>query len=346
MGHRPQLTAAVHRLVALDRHARSPTGPLTAIQIEALTAIARDAVADRVSAPHAIQALARGTAAEVSIPLLSRIVSDNAAATPARVAAARELGLLGTPEAEQALRHRIGVEQPQVLQDVLWGLGALGGLAALRALARLAMPRDAAARRQLTWARALIAHRHAAEGDYLPAVEGQVRHADRIADAATLTVVLQTAAATARDRARLTGSLYGIELAPRAIGLICGGTESTVFLNRELDLSAMAARLPQRPWIAALVARWHLQRRAAIVKQVILATPTRDGVRLEIVRRDGERLYTGRAEVSDGGVRFTIADIDRQATTATNITGRLTPRGVDLERVVIARQRFAARAAM
>lgn len=345
MRHPPRLAATVQRLVAPDRAGRSAPVSLTAPEVEALTAIARaaDAGLPRVTAPRAIQALARGAAGEISIPLLARIISDQAASIAARVAAAHELGLLGTADAEQALRHRIGIEQPQVLQEVLWGVGVLGGPAALRALTRIAMPADAGARRQLTWARALIAHRHAPEGDYLPAVEGHVRHADQIGDQATLTIGLQRAVATAKDRARLAGSTYGIELAPRAISVVGDHAEWTVFLNRELQFPEVVTRLRERPWIAGLIARWQLQRRAAFVKHVILATPVRDGVRLEIVRSDGERLYTGRAEVFDGAVRFTIADIDRRATTPLNLEGRLTARGVDLERIVVASPRLALR---
>jgi hypothetical protein len=272
----------------------------------------------------------RRFAGDVSIPNLARIVSDGAADVPLRVAAARELGLVGTPDAEQALRHRIGVEPPRVLREVLKGLGAIGGPAVLRALARVAMPGDAAARRQLTWARALIAHRHAIDGTYLPAVAGRAAQRDA-ADTVTLTAVLQTVAATAKDRARLTGGTYGIELAPRSIGLVCGRTASTLFFNRELDLPAGAARLGERPWIVALVARWRRRRRLASIRHVILATPARDGVRLEIVRTDGERIGTGRALAQDGSVWFSVAGIMRSTAAPIGASGWLTARRIELE---------------
>lgn len=268
---------------------------------------------------------------DLSIATLARIVSDAAASIPARVVAARQLGLAGTPDAEQALRHRIGVEPPRVLREVLKGLGAIGGPAVLRALARVAMPDDGAARRQLTWARALIAHRHAVAGTYLPIVDGRERDT-RAGDAGAPAVALQTVAATTRSRARLVGATYAIELAPRSVSLTWGRSASTLFFNRELDLPAGAARLRERPWIVGVVARWRRRRRLASVRHVILATPTRDGVRLELVRTDGERLATGRAVAQDGGVWFTLTTLPRSVAPATRICGRLTSGRIELER--------------
>jgi len=268
--------------------------------------------------------------ADTSIPTLARVVSDAAAPVPARVTAARALGLLGTPDAEQALRHRIGVEPPLVLREVLKALGAIGGPAVLRALSRVAMPTDAAARRQLTWARALIAHRHAIEGTYLPALDARVRL--DAGDAATVTVALQTVAATTKDRARLTGGTYGIELAPRSVSLTWPRSASTVFFNRELDLPLGAARLAERPWIVGLVARWRRRHRLATIRHVILATPGRGGVRLEVMRTDGERVATGRVTPQDGSVRFSVVDITGSTAARTRMCGSLSARRVELDR--------------
>jgi hypothetical protein len=335
----------VRHLVALDYQHRLTVGRLAAAQVETLIAVARtpDAFAEGVSASRAIQALARGATGDISLPVLARIVSDNAAPPALRVVAAREIGLIGTPDAEQTLRRRIGVGDPRVLQEVLAGLGALGGPPALRTLARVAMPDDAAARRQLIFARALIAHRHAMEGDYLPAADGPVTQPQALGQPTTLTMAFKTAAATAKDRECLRGTTFGLELGPCAVGVACGLTEWTMFFNRELEPKALGPRLLERPWVVALLAQWHVQSRIAVTTHVMLTRPEGRSARLEIVRSNGERGYTGRAEPRDTDLTFALADLDQPGTAPTNVTGRITARGLTLDRVVVSGRRVAVR---
>src|SRR5262245_20675822 len=82
-----RLTAAVHRLVALDLHHRPSIVRLTAAQVSVLTQVARtpQAFEERVSAPLAIEALARGAKAAAAIPVLARIVGEQSASIPARI---------------------------------------------------------------------------------------------------------------------------------------------------------------------------------------------------------------------------------------------------------------------
>jgi hypothetical protein len=346
----PRLTPAVHRLVALDLHHRPAIGRLTAAQVGMLTQVARtpQAFEERVSAPRAIEALARGAKAGAAIPVLARIVGEQSASIPARIAAARELGLLAKPDAERALLRRAGVEHPRVQQAVLRALGAIGSPAALRPLARLPESADAATRRQLAFARALIAHRHGLKGARLPPVEGEPRRPEQVGNRTTLTCTLATAAATAKDRERLAGSVYGIDLAGRAAKLVCGRTEWSVFFNRDVEPSQMAKRLRKRPWVLGLMAGWQGERQMAIVKHVILTTPDGNGARVDIVRRDGERIYTGRMTTDpitadSVKVRFTITDVDRPATAPTYVDGHVTARGIELEHVAVSARRVGVR---
>jgi hypothetical protein len=341
----PRLTPKTRELVAVDRLDRAPVGTLTAAHVEALVAVARRprAFAEQVSAPRAIRALARGAKANVAIPVLAEIVSDQAAPAFPRVVAARELGLIGTPEAEQALLRRVAIRDPRVQQAVIWGIGALGGPAALRKLDGIAVPDDPATRRQLALARALIAHRHALEGAFLPAVKGVVRRPQDMELKTALTLQMKTEKATASDVARLTGSTYGIELAERAAALTCGRVEWTLFFNRELGLSAIAQRLFERPWIAALLGRWHVEGKAAVTQHVLLTRADGGSAHIDVVRTDGERMYTGRAERDGNGFTFSIADIDRPGMAPTNVTGRLGPKGIELAGVIASGRRIAVR---
>jgi hypothetical protein len=339
-----RLTPKILDLVATDRVDRPPVGRLTTAQTEVLAEVARkpQAFAERVSAPRAIHALARGAGVEVSIPVLDEIVSDPAAAASSRVVAARELGLIATPEVERALVRRTGVSDPRVQQAVFAGLGSFGGSEALRQLASLQEPDDPAARRQLALARALIAHRLGLDGPFLPAAGGKARRPEELEQRAAVTLQLKAEQATATDRERLVGSTYGIALAERAAALKCGRMEWTVFFNHELD-PATLGRLFERPWIAALMGRWYLKDKALTAQHLVLSRPEGSVALIDVVRTDGERMYTGRAEADGTDVRFSLADVDRPGTAPTNVIGRMSSRGIELEGVVASIKRTGVR---
>ena len=84
---------------------------------------------------------------------------------------------------------------------------------------------------------------------------------------------LKTARSTATDVRRLAGTRYGIELAPRGADLACAGADWLVLFHRELAPDAIARRLFDRPWIAALLARWHIRDKAAVVHHLALTRP-------------------------------------------------------------------------
>lgn len=340
-----RLTPKIRDLVTPDRLDRPPIKGLTATHIETLVAVARkpEVTGERISAARAIEALARGAKPEVSIPVLAEIVSDQAAPATNRVVAARALGQLGVADVEQTLARRVTVREPRVQQAVFWALGAVGGPTALRALTRIEAVPDPAANRQLILARALIAHRHGLNGPFLPATRGIVRNPEQVEEKATVTMRLKTERATANDRNRLVGSTYGIDLAARGAELSCGRNEWTLFFNRELDPGTAARRIFERPWVSALMGRWHVRDKSLVTQYILLTRPEDGAARIDVVRTDGTLAYTGRAESDNLGLSFSIADIDRPGTAPTNLSGHLTSRGLALERVVASAKRVATR---
>jgi hypothetical protein len=146
-------------LLTTDRLDRGPARGLTAAHVEALVAVARRpaAFAERVSAPRAIQTLARGAKPQVAIPVLTQIVGDRDAPTTHRVIAARELGGIATVEAERALARRVSAPDPRVQEAVVTALGTVAGPVVMRQLAALTEVQDPGVRRQLALTRALIA---------------------------------------------------------------------------------------------------------------------------------------------------------------------------------------------
>lgn len=343
-----RLTPKIRDLVTPNRLDRPSIKGLTAAHIETLMAIARKPkdVAEPISAPRAIEALARGAKPEVAIPVLAEVVSDRAAPTTNRVVAARELGHLGIADAEQALVRRVTIRDPRVQHVVFWALGAVGGPTALRALGRVEAVPDRAANNQLVLSRALIAHRHGLEGPFFPAVKGVVRTPEQVEEKANVTLRLKTERATANDRTRLVGSTYGIELAARGVELSCGRNEWTLFFNRELDPGTATRRLFERPWVSALMGRWHVRRKALVTQYIVLTRPENGAARIDVVRTDGTLAYTGRAEVDNLGISFSIADVDRPGTAPANLSGRMTSKGLELERVVASARRVASRSTL
>jgi HEAT repeats len=339
-----RLTPKIRDLVSPDRLDRPPIKGLTAAHIEALAAVARkpEAAGERVSAPRAIEALARGAKLEVSIPVLSEVVSNQAAPATNRVVAARALGQLGVADAEQALARRVTIREPRVQQAVFWALGATGGPTALRALTRIEAVPDPAANRQLVLARALIAHRHGLNGPFLPPMKGIVRSPEQVEEKADVALRLKTERATANDRNRLVGSTYGIDLAARGAELSCGRNQWTLFFNRELDPATAAGRLLERPWVGALMGKWHIRGKSLVTQFILLTRPEDRAARIDVVRTDGTLVYTGKAESDNLGLSFLIADIERPGTAPTTLSGRLTSKGLTLERVVASARRVGS----
>jgi HEAT repeat protein len=337
LGEEPVLTPKVLGLVATDRLSRPPVGRLTAAQAEQLIAVARreQAFDVQVSPARALGALAAGASPDVAVPVLEAVLADGKAPRTDRVAAARGLGTIGTPEAERALLERVRVRAPRVQQDVFAALGLIGSPEAARVLGDLPPPADHAARQQLDFARALIAHRHGLPGPFMTEARGVERTPGRAKQMAPLTLKLGTARATAAALDRLRGPTYGVEFAERALSLTCGPAEWTIFRNREATPSALL----DRPWIAAVLAQALPRREAITTRFVLLTRPTGKQAHIDVVRADGEIVYTGTARPAGSAIAFSVFDVERRGTAPLTVKGRLTGTGVNVDTAVV----FAAR---
>jgi hypothetical protein len=340
----PRLTPRLLDLVNPDRLDRPVIGVLTAAQAKALALVAKRpaAFAQRVSPLRAIQALARGTKAATSIPILVEVINDRTASTSVRVVAARELGRVATSEAEKALLGQLRAADPRVQQAVFESLGALGGVATSKGLSKLTPPAEAAARRQWTLARTLVAHRLGADAPFLAAPKVKSRRQKGIAKKTAVTVRMKTSRATETARERLAGTRFGIELAARAAALSCGLKQWNIFFNSEF-IPAMAL---ERPWIVALLARTDTEGATMSVRHLVLTRPEKGSVRIDVVRADGELMYTGHAKGTDDRYTFSIADVDRPGTSPVTLTGRFSAKGLEVTDAVASEKRVAVRTAV
>lgn len=327
------LTPKIRALVATDRLSRPPVGRLTSRHVESLTAIARGAADfdEDVSARRALSALAEGARPEHAVPVLAEVLSDVDAPTPDRIAAARGLAHVATQEATEALLPRLRERDPRVQQAVIAGLGQVGGPTELAQVAKLPVPADTATRRQLTFTKALIAHRHGLDGPFLPeepTSSADVPDEQRV----RVTLRLQSPQKTAADRERLVGSRWGITLAERSYAVGCGRSSFTLFANKEVGESVTSAeRTFERPLIAGVLARWYPRNVRATPQLLILTRPQDEGARLELVRTDGRVDYVGQLAPRGTAVGFRVTNAERAATSETLVEGNVTGRGIRLE---------------
>ncbi|MCP9485275.1 MAG: HEAT repeat domain-containing protein [Gaiellaceae bacterium MAG52_C11] len=339
-----RLTPKLRELVAADRLGRPQVGRLTEAHAELLTLVARgkQGFDEQVSAPRALAALAAGRP-EAALPVLGAVLADPDAPRSDRVAAARGLGVVATPDAEELLLRSARDRNPRVQQAVFAALGWFGSPRVARELGKI-RPADAHARRQLELARALAVHRHGLDGPFLPAVAAARSRPAGRAKTTELSLRAKTPKATATDLDKVQGPLFGIAVAPRGYALQCGEKEWTVFVNKELDPSSgELARLRDRPWIAAVLCWWYPMRTIATTQYVLLTRPVEDAAHIDVVRSDGEIVFTGAAEPLDAGITFSIGDVQRASRAPVRLAGRLTPKGVELDVALAAPRRVGTR---
>jgi hypothetical protein len=342
----PALRRTLHpklrALVETDRNSRPVVERLTPAEIDILTDIARG-VTDfdvPVRVPSALAALATAAPADRAVPVIAGVLADRRRPAADRIAAAHELGRVADPGAERALLSQIGERDPRVLQAVLAALGTFAGLSARPALDALAAPADLATRRQLLFARVLIARRNGLAEPSLPTSRTMQAPSDARGQATAVALEAEPPQAAAANLGRLRGSRYGTRIRDHAYALRCGATEWTIFVHEELgDRSTLVARLYERPWIASILAQWLPGREATQTRLVLMTRPAGRKAHIDIVRPDGEVIYAGTAQRSGSSAAFTISAVDRPGAAPTTVSGRLTPAGVELRRGIAATSR-------
>jgi hypothetical protein len=340
------LPPAIRELVADEARGRRRVRSLSDAELQLLTAVARDepGVDVPLSRHRALGVLATVASADVVVPVLEQVAGDRTAKQVDRVAAVRGLGSVATPAAEELLLGFAADADPNVRGEAFAALGTFAGRSALSTLADLEETDDDALRRQLALARAAIAHREGADGPFLPEVSGRRPDDPGPENRLAVSLELKSTEATTKDAERFGGPTFGIELADRAYGLRCGRAEWSVFVNRDLGSSFSAReRLLERPWIAALLARWAPPVVAITTQYLVLTRPAGRSARIDVSRTDGVVAYTGSAEPVDDALAFSVTDIDRPQTVPTVLSGALEPDSIRLDAAVVGAERVGRR---
>jgi hypothetical protein len=209
----------------------------------------------------------------------------------------------------------------------------------------LAVPADRAARRQLALAKTLIAFRDGLPASALEDAPPNPRRPASNEPTRPVAIEVLSAERTASDLTRFQGSDFGLRFSERAYRVRCGRKEWTLFINADVGSLAAADRLRSRPWLAGLLARWLPPDEASATQLVLLTRPDGAGVRLDVVRTDGEIIYTGTAQAAGPGLTFEVADVERPQTAPTSVIGVVSEAGVQLSEARVAQTRVAPRRA-
>jgi hypothetical protein len=296
----------------------------------------RDRRPSDINLSRAISALAVRDRSPETAATLSRFAADERESAVDRAVAAGSLRLIPSPEARAGLVRSLAGAEPIVRVEVISSLGCIGDEATLDALQEVGPGATAGERRQLSFARALIAHRLGLESDHLPFRRGVARRAGPKEELIPLTLRPVRPRTIAVERERIHGTDFGIPLSETVgFDLHAGRARWAVFVNAEITQSggifARSSRIFERPWIAALLARSDQRTNSSAVQYVVLSDPDDDGARIMVVRTDGELVYSGELKRPQGLLSFVVRDIARRGTAPTNVSGHLTSRGVEFE---------------
>lgn len=290
----------------------------------------------------AVRALSGGVDRRAAARALGQVLVSHDVGTTGRVIAAQELGMLAVSDAAPVLLSVTRDDDPRVRQAAFAALGRFGGRDSLEKLTGTSET-DPAAGRQLALTRALIVHREGLDGPFLPETRPAGGFDVEAGDRTTLTLS-PPAARDASHPKKIAGGTFAIEVAASGYDLRCGANSWTLLLNREVASKGVdAERVFERPWIAGLLAGWSRGGRVWTVQHVVLTRPLGKSALVDVVRKDGTVMYTGKAQREASGAAFVIEDADGAAVPSVHIEGHVDAGGITIDRAATGTTRKAER---
>lgn len=272
-----------------------------------------------VNRKRALAALARSDHSPEAGELLGQVLKDRKAPLRERSAAAAYLGLLPPEASEKPLLAALTRSCGLLRLEIVKSLGQVGTERALKRLRALELDEEDVAARQLALAELAIAFRSgrdAAGGDEM---------ADRLdLNWSCIEAKKLPAKAMSETCAGLRGPTYGVPLrSDFALGFTCGRARNVVLLNEKLEPGCFVARLLSERMIAALIVAQPERLLHYGVRWLMFTSPGPDGVRMAMVRPNGDPAFEGQAVADGEGLRFTMRDTGLERT-PTEIAGRVT----------------------
>jgi hypothetical protein len=271
-----------------------------------------------ISLKRALGALARSDRSAETAALLARVVVDAKRLLRERAAAAAYLALLPAEVAEEPLLAALPEATGPLRLEIVKSLGEVGTEKALAVLRRIPPDPEDLATRQLAVAKLAIAFREERD-DTGP------DDLDRTLDIRWETLeAKRLAPEEVRGTVASLGPTFGIHPNSEVgYGYDCGSTRHVLLLNERVKPGEFVKAIGARNMIAGLLVAQAEQLRYFAVRWLLLTSPAGEGVRMVLVRPNGEPAFEGRAQPKARGLDFTLRDTGLERT-PTAIEGRIT----------------------
>jgi hypothetical protein len=228
-------------------------------------------------------------------------------------------------------------EELPVRLRAIRGLGRIGTRSSLPALDRQDADPGTREAKELALARTLIAYREGVDRDDIEFVLGKRRRPGDPDQMLPLQLRTTTSKLVRDAVADLGSHPYGIDLADEiAFDIRIGDAQWLLALNRQAIGSSVIPEVTRRRLVAGLMLRLAPAVDSYAVQHIVFTRPAGGALaEILVLRTDGELMYSGRAETSDGVLGFELRDIDRAATAPMRVDGRLTSSGFELETAIL-----------
>jgi len=301
---------------------------IRAISLGEIPKISRN---ERINALAAIARLGGKKEGEI----LGQILSDHNEDTDIRAVAAVNLSFLPTEFAEPVLLKNLDVDDDMLQFKVIKSLGRIGGENSLRELDKISDFKIEFVQKQFTFAKALISYRLGLERDDLPFVKGTDRKPGKKEDLIKLTMKQLKSEDITKSLDLLEDSTFGIDLDKNfGFELNAGRAKWNLLLNSDCVKKDILLSISEQRALIGLLGRYIEETGTYSVQYVVLTTPHNTSIDIMVVRTDGEVFYSGRANIENDIMNFSISDIERPGTAPTKVTGELTEKGIKFKVVI------------
>lgn len=299
---------------------------------------------DRIKALTAIAHI--GGAGECK--MLGRIVADEKEDSDVRAVAAISLSLSQPDKAERELIANTTVKSDIVLGRVARSLGRIGGEASLKALDKISDTKSNLVRKEVAFAKALISYRLGIERDTLRFVMADERKIKVNKDTLKLDVRPASTKELRNCLDLLEGSSYRLNVSKDfGFKMGCGRTTFMLLMNKDSFGNGILSRVMEQKQFAGLVTLRSEETGTYAVQSLVLTSPHESStLDIMVCRTDGTALYSGRGYVKDGAMTFSVSDLERPGSVPSQITGKLSAKGIEFEECYSLRTRQGKRSPM
>lgn len=273
---------------------------------------------------RALGALTRSDPSRETAEILGQVLADAKAQPRDRAVAAAYLGQLPGTLAERPLLLALSAATGPLRVEIIKSLGQTGSAKTLKTLQAFDDDASETVRRQLGLAKLAIALRDAEqevspeEFDTALGLRWETASSKRLEPAALRSI-----------DAAIGGARYGVALSHElGFEFACGRQIHATLLNASLTRGKLVETFSRRGMIAALIFTQATGPSYYTLRWLLLTRPGKSGIRMALVRPNGDAAFEGYARQDDKGLSFTLRDTGLERTPA-EIAGRIGDDDID-----------------